>query len=165
MLAYHALIRDNCFFDYQRRAHIMNNHHEGFKTVTDAKEFILGGAATFTVTSNKTNTHYTYKVNVSDGENPVHFVNVLSGPDNTDDYMYLGIIRDEHKLQAGKKGRPDAPSFKAFEWVLKILNTTTGDLNENVTIQHEGRCCRCNRPLTDPVSIATGMGPICRGGA
>ena len=27
----------------------MNNHHEGFKTVEDAKEFIFGGAATFTV--------------------------------------------------------------------------------------------------------------------
>jgi hypothetical protein len=25
------------------------------------------------------------------------------------------------------------------------------------------RCAKCSRPLTDPVSIALGMGPICRG--
>ncbi len=28
----------------------------------------------------------------------------------------------------------------------------------------QARCCRCNRPLTDPFSIAIGMGPECRGG-
>ncbi len=27
----------------------------------------------------------------------------------------------------------------------------------------QARCCRCNRPLTDPFSIAIGMGPECRG--
>ena len=26
-------------------------------------------------------------------------------------------------------------------------------------------CSRCGRPLTDPYSIAVGMGPECRGGA
>lgn len=26
------------------------------------------------------------------------------------------------------------------------------------------RCSKCNRPLTDPFSIAVGMGPECRGG-
>ena len=27
------------------------------------------------------------------------------------------------------------------------------------------KCSRCGRPLTDPYSIAVGMGPECRGGA
>ena len=144
----------------------MNNHHEGFKTVTEAKEFIFGGASTFTVTSNKTNTHFTYKVNVSDGENPIHFVKVLNGPDNWDDYMYIGFITNDGKFIGGKKGHPDAPSFQALEWVLNKLNKTNNSgLNDKFTIQHEGKCCRCNRKLTDPESIATGMGPICRGGA
>jgi hypothetical protein len=26
-----------------------------------------------------------------------------------------------------------------------------------------GRCCSCNRDLTDPASIAAGIGPICAG--
>lgn len=143
----------------------MNNHHEGFKTVTEAKEFIFGGAATFTVTSKKTDTHYTYEVNASDGDKPVHFVAVLNGPDNQENYMYIGFITNDGKFIGGKKGRPDAPSFKAFNWVLNMINTTTGDMNDNVTIQHEGKCCRCNRPLTDPISIAAGMGPVCREGA
>ena len=30
---------------------------------------------------------------------------------------------------------------------------------------NQARCSRCGRPLTDPYSIAVGMGPECRGGA
>lgn len=28
---------------------------------------------------------------------------------------------------------------------------------------HEGRCLCCNRKLTDPISIQTGIGPVCAG--
>ena len=33
--------------------------------------------------------------------------------------------------------------------------------NNGFEIMHEGRCCRCNRTLTHPDSIKTGIGPEC----
>ncbi len=137
-----------------------------FETAADAKTFILGGSAVFTITSLKTGKHFTFKVKEKkekelNGPN-MRFVNVLAGPDNQsfDDSVYIGFIpSDGSKIVAGKKGKPDAPSFKALEWVLAHLNND--NLPEQVKIQHEGRCCRCNRVLTHPDSIDNGIGPEC----
>jgi hypothetical protein len=35
------------------------------------------------------------------------------------------------------------------------------DVPPGYTIEHCGRCGRCGHPLTDPVSIARGLGPTC----
>ena len=140
--------------------------HDGFTSAQDALTFILAGKARFTLTSAKTGTHYTYKVDaprnsdVYDLATP-RFVKVLSGPDNSwnGDWTYLGLIGKEGRLVAGRKGLPDAPSFKALDWALGHLNADT--LPEALTIQHDGQCCRCGRALTHPESIASGIGPDC----
>ena len=139
----------------------MNAHH-GFTTVGEASEFIFGGNATFTITSQKTGKHFTYKVRQSD-DGKMSFVSVLNGPDNWENYMYIGFIPSaEVKLVAGKKGHPDAPSFNALTWVFKILQgSPEAELPATVRIQHEGKCSMCNRKLTDPVSIERGVGPDC----
>ena len=143
----------------------MNGHK--FETAADAKTFILGGSAVFTLTSLKTGKHFTFKVKEKKEEGlngpNLRFVNVLAGPDNHsfDESVYLGFIPSVGKLQivSGKKGRPDAPSFKALAWVLAHLNND--NLPEQVKIQHEGRCCKCNRVLTHPESLDRGIGPEC----
>lgn len=141
-------------------------HHEGFTTAQDALTFILAGKARFTLTSGKTGAHFTYKVDApkdADIEDPAtpRFVKVLSGPDNSwnGDWLYLGLLGQEKRLVAGRKGHPDAPSFKALDWALGHINADT--LPEQLTIQHEGQCCRCGRALTHPESIASGIGPDC----
>ena len=129
--------------------------HAGFETAAAALTFILAGKATVTLTSAASGKHFTFKVTKSK-DGGAYFVGTLSGPDNNADYQYVGFIPNRGTaphLTAGNKGKPDAPSFKAFAWALKHL--VAGNLPDQLTIQHEGRCCACNRMLTHPDSIAS----------
>lgn len=140
---------------------------------TVAKDFILAGNAIFTVRSLKTGVRYTFKVTRADCSrcgktdcscwaNPTYWVALLTGPDNTGDYTYLGMLRDgAFKLTAKSKLRAESTPVAAFRWVWAAL--AAGRYPAQVEIWHEGRCGRCGRPLTVPESIASGIGPVCAG--
>lgn len=128
------------------------------------QSFALAGDATFTVTSHRTGQSFTYRVKLATkprrpGET-VHFVDLLTGPDNGADYRLLGMIYDRTRFAFPRNQRisPDAPSARAFVWTWEHR-----DLPEaaGVTIRHAGRCCRCGRMLTTPESIDRGIGPEC----
>ena len=138
--------------------------HQGFETAQEALDFIFSGKAVVTLTSTS-GTHFTIKISEKDGN--VFFVNHLFGPNNAwdGDWAFLGFIKAQDGaptscLLAGNKGKPDAPSFKALSWTLAHLNR--GSIPAALTIQHNDACGRCGRELTDPISVATGLGPICR---
>ena len=147
-----------------------------FNTAQDALTHITGGNATVTLTSAKTGTHYTFKITkptittgaggkVRDHDATIYFVNGLHGsPDNFADWHFVGFFfADSHALRQSKKavaaGTPKCPSFDAFAWTLKQL--VAGNLPDDLTIQHEGSCCRCGRTLTHPESLTRGIGPEC----
>jgi hypothetical protein len=126
-------------------------------------DFIFGGNATFTLTSAKTGQHFTFKASrkKGDDQSPI-FIKVLTGPDNSwnGDWLFLGFIpKDGTEIIAGRKGHPEAPSFQALSWTLRHLHQD--NIPADVTIQHEGTCGRCNRKLTHPESVASGIGPEC----
>lgn len=135
------------------------------QTITDIKDFIFAGNATFTVVSEATGVRFTYRVRQSD-DGRVYFVKVLVGPDNESSYAYAGIIRNNGgprtftTTRASKVGK-DAPSVKGFEWLLRRLNAD--EEPNGAEVWHEGRCGRCGRTLTVPESIARGIGPTCAG--
>ena len=140
----------------------MNGHR--FTTAEDAKTFILGGSAVFTITSLKTGKHFTFKVKEKKEEGlngpNLRFVNVLAGPDN---HSFDESIPWVHPIgwQAPDciwQGRPDALALKHWRGFLSPHND---NLPEQVKIQHEGRCCKCNRVLTHPESLDRGIGPEC----
>jgi hypothetical protein len=128
--------------------------------------FMLAGNAHVTFQSRRTGTRFTYRIraakpSIADGGRlPPHFVAVLTGPDH---YEYLGCIFDRKMYAHGRKSRiaSDAPSAIAFSWVWKHLSG--GEMHPELGVWHEGRCGRCNRRLTDPASIASGLGPVCAG--
>ena len=141
-----------------------------FKTAKDAREYTLAGKATITLTSQKTQAHYTYRIRSSkDGH--CSFVQVLVGPDNTTDYQYLGIIPQDRYgapqfFRCTQKSRfykvdlaAEAPCLKAFRyyWDHVLANR----LPANLEVRHEGSCGRCGRVLTTPESIDRGIGPEC----
>ena len=138
------------------------SHH--FATIADAKQFASAGNATITLESLKSGSHFTYKVREKESTSPnggtVHFVSLLSGADNENDYRYLGLIREgRFVLTKNSKVGIDAPSFKAFNY---FWNFDHGDvIPPQLVIRHEGRCGRCGRTLTVPSSIDLGIGPEC----
>lgn len=138
------------------------------KGAEQALKFALAGDARLTLVSKKTGARFTFRVaqKRDADKRPVgpHFVSVLTGPDNTRDYTFLGSVFDRAVYRHGRKSRvgADAPSTRAFAWVFERL--AKGQLPEQVEIWHEGRCGRCGRALTTPESIATGIGPVCADG-
>jgi len=136
------------------------------------KPFVMAGNATFTAVSNVTGNRFTYRVVAPkqdrDG-NPtgkdaatVRFVSVLTGPQNTNDYTFIGtVFVREQKFLPSKKSRisADSPSVKAFAWF--AAHVVNGSRADACTVYHAGRCGRCNRLLTTPASITQGIGPEC----
>ena len=124
--------------------------------------FVLAGKAIFTASS--PSSHFTFRVDrkeVSEGKR-IFFVSVLSGPDNTSDYSYLGLL---DPVSGGLKNTKASPSeqcqsFQVARWVLgKIWSGRP--LPAGYAIHHAGRCGRCGRMLTVPESIESGIGPDC----
>ena len=135
-------------------------HSHMITDTKDALDFIFGGNARFTLVSKITGRRYTYKVRLTDvTDKPIAFVSVLTGPDNTSDYHYIGFVRPGGDVTAGAKGQPNHPAFKAISWAVRRFNR--GQESAALEFWHEGRCARCARPLTDPASIERGFGPEC----
>jgi hypothetical protein len=129
--------------------------------ISDVK-FFQGGRALFTVANGK-GEHYTFKIRQPKGDNKPFFVSLLTGPNNEGDYTYLGIYNpNDHKvfLTAKSKMNENSTPVKVINWAIGIV-ASGKTLPEGYSIQHEGRCCRCGRLLTDPTSIELGIGPEC----
>lgn len=124
-------------------------------------EFVFAGNSKFTVSNNK-GEHFTFRVK-KHRHRDVYYARVLAGPEV---YNYMGILtKDTHIVVRGHKGMsPNAKSVKVLNWAMKVIDGKK-ELPDGYNIQHEGTCGACNRPLTDPESIRTGMGPVCSGRA
>ena len=131
------------------------------------RAYILAGDARFTLVSKRTGQRFTYRVEHVEGTEMFPgdkwFVSVLTGPNNSEDYTYAGTIFASGKFRHTRNSKIDAtaPSFVAFDWAWRNIERLDG----RVEVWHLGCCSRCGRDLTDPESIAIGLGPICAGKA
>jgi hypothetical protein len=122
-----------------------------------ALDFVKGGKAVFTLVSLVTGKRKTFRVRKGGGD--IYFVDLLTGPDNREDYAYIGFFRSNLRIEAGKKGNAFHPAFAAIDWLL--IGLASGRMPRTATFWHEGKCARCGRPLTNPESIESGFGPEC----
>lgn len=124
-----------------------------------ALTFILAGKSTVTFKSLNTGDHLTFNI-----KRPkkamygiTHFVQARTG----NDYARIGLIRaDRFEVSRNAELPADSKEIKAFAWV--FANLMQRRVPPLLEIWHEGRCGMCSRPLTDPDSIASGIGPECR---
>lgn len=129
------------------------------------KDFILGGHSIFTVT-NPTGEYYTYRVNAVEGKDKRvrYFVGLLTGPDNTSDYTYLGALNIYEGivvLTNASKYTKESKPYRVVNWLVELI-WAGKELPSGYTMRHIGRCAACGRPLTTPESLVSGFGPICR---
>ena len=131
-------------------------------TIVDLAAFALAGKAIFTISNPATGGRFTFKVRRKAEGSPA-FVSVLTGTNNQDDYTYLGTVFADGTYRHGRKStiRESAPSARAFAWLWP--RALAKAVPPTLSVQHEGRCGRCGRPLTVPESIDTGFGPECAG--
>lgn len=141
------------------------------------KRFFSAGRAVFTVDNGK-GQHYTYRIGHSKPEQPL-FVGLLTGPNNEADYTYMGIlstkespfhsrnatflpIKEETSLALTQKSpyNSETAPVKVLRWAIATVMAQK-PLPEGYSIKHEGKCCRCGRTLTTPLSVERGIGPEC----
>jgi Family of unknown function (DUF6011) len=134
-----------------------------------AHAFICGSNATYTVVSERTGVRYTFKTREPQEQRnpntPVLFISLLTGSDNESSYTYIGFLsynraNAEYKFNAKRTNSQELTvPQRAFQYVYD--HVARQRMPVGVQFWHEGRCCRCNRKLTVPSSIESGIGPEC----
>lgn len=127
--------------------------------IADVSRFLGGARALFTLESEATGAHYTYRLRRPEGKD-VTFVSLLTGPQNTSDYTYLGLLADgDLRLTRKSRMTDDSLPVRAVRYLLRGVRE--GRLPAKLHMYHEGRCACCGRTLTVPESVRTGIGPEC----
>jgi hypothetical protein len=131
------------------------------------RRFVTAGRAVFTLQG--ASSRYTFKVTRKDPTDRFpgvkYFVALLTGPDNTSDYTYVGVldVQTGTVRPTGKSSyREESTPVKAFNWFMARIWRGVA-IPEPARFYHVGRCGRCGRALTVPSSIETGLGPECAG--
>lgn len=140
------------------------------------RTFVLAGHALFTLVSKRTGERRTFLVEKGEPNErfpkPGYFVRLLTGPDNTNDFSYIGFMWERDGSIGFKPGRnPGAgleygsPAVAGFAWFTSALNAPAAAERflAQAEFWHAGRCGKCGRTLTTPESIAAGIGPVCAG--
>lgn len=85
-------------------------------------------------------------------------IGLLCGPDNTSSYRDFGFVNDDGRVVVWKRKRGGQ-----FDQLAKVLNYADWYAeHRGLEFQFSTRCRKCNRDLTDPLSIELGIGPVCR---
>ncbi len=132
------------------------------------KQFVLAGDAIFTIKSpdGKHRTYRVTKVEANDRWPEAYFVKTLTGPQNTDDYAYVGRL-DVYTGQVSTTAKSRSwDGTTRLKLLNRVLARVWGDdhdayLKHGYYTYHAGRCGRCARLLTVPSSIESGIGPEC----
>ncbi len=104
-----------------------------------SREFLLAGEAIVTLSSRKTGRYFTYRVTSTRQEGP-HFVSLLTGPSNEDNYTFFGTIFDRTTFRHGRAEktsiRPDTDGARAFVWATRYL--LCGEMPPDCDVLHMG---------------------------
>ncbi|HEY1187923.1 MAG TPA: DUF6011 domain-containing protein [Gemmata sp.] len=157
-------------------------------TATLTREFFTAGQAVFTVelpeefVKSRTDgrdwrTHYVFGVRAVELSDKVRLF-VDSFPQH-EKAVYVGVLEPgnaigtapDAKTRAERivrltKGSKFPPHSTRVEIVRRVLLAIWEGRAEDISkagwrVMHDGRCARCRRQLTDPVSIDRGIGPDC----
>lgn len=129
------------------------------ETAELAKAYIEAGIATFTLESQRTNKHITYRIRKSK-DSEVSFVSLLTGSDNESSFTYVGLYEGGNlRLTRKSKLTDDSVPVRAFRYFANGLKK--GEIAPDLKVFHSGKCGRCGRKLTVPSSIVSGLGPEC----
>lgn len=122
---------------------------------------------TITIRRRSTGDHRTFRIKTYK-QGPLEgkrVVSLLSGPDNENHYQGFGFVsEDGTKINVWRKHRGQDGHCSAYDWYAIYIEQLTGGSPEwlqQFDIQAEKRCAVCNRKLTNPESLLTGVGPEC----
>lgn len=131
---------------------------------------LRAGKAELTVSNGK-GEHVTFRISAPsktterggrtiDRDANVRFVSVMSGLDR---FVYVGLLDERQGIKPTKGSKLPTSDRRvaAVAWVLRQV-AAAATLPAGYELAHAGKCLRCGRKLTNPDSIASGIGPECR---
>ena len=132
------------------------------------KQFVLAGDAIFTLDTPDKG-HYTFRVThlpANERWPESYFVKMLTGPDNTKNYSYVGKLDPETGAVATTAKSAKFEGTFPHRLLNRILARVWADDHAAYTAHgyathHAGFCGRCARVLTTPESVSRGYGPEC----
>jgi len=93
---------------------------------------------------------------------PIFFVNISLLGDKEQGMVFAGtVFQDTMTYKPAKNLVPNSQLDKVFKFVLNAVTHPHILRTKGVSLLHEGRCCRCGLPLTNPQSIERGLGDDC----
>lgn len=115
---------------------------------------------TFTITNNASGTRRTFCVktvtNEDSGLHGKRILSMLTGSDNEDHYTGFAFV-DESGVHCWRRFRDSQYDKYAF-----FLNHADAfEAVDEISVVMSGTCRMCNRKLTVPESIESGIGPVC----
>lgn len=115
---------------------------------------------TYTISSALTGEHKTFRLKTfhpgSRWMPGKRVLQALDGPDNRSDYRNLGVLEGD-EITLFKKADTERGQELAKMFILAL----NGD--DRWIVRAAATCIRCNKKLTHPISIDSGIGPICAG--
>ena len=116
-----------------------------------------------TVVNPATGNHRTFRIKTQKkdaGFKPgERLVGIMDGPDNIRNYTNFGTVNEDGSIYVWYNHRSPATMQNAAI----ISDPVRYMASHNLEYMFEGRCRICNRKLTNPESIASGLGPECGG--
>jgi len=88
-------------------------------------------------------------------------ISILAGPDNTSDYVTFGFVLSSKIALWKKMDKPFYRQCAKMLWDLAKNGENSAYAQKGVKLLLVKHCLRCNRVLTTPGSIQSGIGPEC----
>jgi hypothetical protein len=117
---------------------------------------------TITIANPNTGEHRTFKVHTQPEDSKFapgrRVVSLLTGPNNVEDFTPFGFVLTDGSIQLWQ--RYNTKTYQAFASLLE--RPETSQQRWGMTYLWSARCRRCNRTLSTPESITSGLGETCR---
>jgi hypothetical protein len=125
----------------------------------------------YTIESKQTGEHRTFWVRTQEADAEFapgrRLVSLLTGSQNDDPDCYTSFgFAEESGIRVFPSKQANSPRWTQFAdllWTLALDGAFSPWADRGFTIMDEKRCVRCNRVLTEPNSLRTGIGPVCAG--
>ena len=115
-----------------------------------------------TVENTNKGTHRTFRIKTqptdakfAPGE---RILSVLTGSDNTSDYTQVAFVKEDGRIILWRRYEQSQ-----YAQVVRVLQYPEHYKAIGCVYHYEGHCRRCNRLLTTPESLRSGIGPVCDG--
>jgi hypothetical protein len=105
-------------------------------------------------------THRTFRIETQPADAKFapgeRILSLLIGADNEADYLGIGFVKDDGRVFLWKRYQTEQHFALA-----RVLQKVEHFKSIGLVYHFEGRCRKCNRVLTTPESIKSGIGPTC----